>query len=454
MVPLVPVAAMCLLALFAGHPEPVDLATRGAKPPPVKTRSLLNPSSWEMNEWLADGLDRVMTWQLNPWKKRDGLGYHYQVLQESDKPDDVAELARLRQIGKEWHERILARYPELAIKRLGDVPEEANGTHQWNELVKRLRAEGKDSLLTEKFPGEFSRHLEKGAPLDAQAAREWLEKNRATLDEIRAIGLLPGHSIGEIPANEMSGDYIFWSRDAGLALLLDARLAAEEGEVARALESIRAAGGLADHLGENEMPTLLSMVLANSNRNQIRNSVFSSILPSISGGQVDIAAWEDAVAPGVRQTTDIARIMRGEWNYIMPVELLPVFSDPAETRQPVDADQLVESYTQYIQGQVRLAENPSSGPAPEIPLDNLSGRSRDLAGYFGMTGEYRSQWRWELSQAQAGMTQAAFAILRGLPVPNDPISGEPYVWNPDKRTLALPQKYGKTGNRQIVLPRL
>jgi hypothetical protein len=36
------------------------------------------------------------------------------------------------------------------------------------------------------------------------------------------------------------------------------------------------------------------------------------------------------------------------------------------------------------------------------------------------------------------MTQAAFAIMKGEPIPKDPIHGLPYQWNPASRLLSAP----------------
>lgn len=38
------------------------------------------------------------------------------------------------------------------------------------------------------------------------------------------------------------------------------------------------------------------------------------------------------------------------------------------------------------------------------------------------------------------MTQAAFAIMKGEPLPLDPLSGQPYQWDEATRVLAVPNK--------------
>ena len=38
----------------------------------------------------------------------------------------------------------------------------------------------------------------------------------------------------------------------------------------------------------------------------------------------------------------------------------------------------------------------------------------------------------------SAMNQAAFAIMKGEPIPNDPVFGLPYQWDPNTRTLSPP----------------
>ena len=57
-------------------------------------------------------------------------------------------------------------------------------------------------------------------------------------------------------------------------------------------------------------------------------------------------------------------------------------------------------------------------------------------------------------QMYAGKTRAAFAILKGEPVPNDPVHGMPYPWNPTTHELIYPPipLYEKH-NRALVVPK-
>ena len=139
-------------------------------------------------------------------------------------------------------------------------------------------------------------------------------------------------------------------------------------------------------------------------------------------------------------------------------ELLPIFADPAESRAPADADLMVEAYTSYLaritqfNAPLALTDLPSH-PNPEFDDSGLTLRSRQLTE--GLQG---SQFRdsWERQQINTGLTLAAFAILKGQPVPNDPVHGQPYTWNPDTRELSMPNgpQFSRLGKTRIKLPKL
>lgn len=44
---------------------------------------------------------------------------------------------------------------------------------------------------------------------------------------------------------------------------------------------------------------------------------------------------------------------------------------------------------------------------------------------------------WMHAQSQSGLTQAAFVILKGHPLPKDPIYGQDCDWDPATRELSI-----------------
>ncbi|RYD36579.1 MAG: hypothetical protein EOP85_18190 [Verrucomicrobiaceae bacterium] len=288
-------------------------------------------------------------------------------------------------------------------------------------------------------PEEFNRP---GEPLDPQAAHTFLATHRDLIDRLRAIGLMMEHSSdGYEPVDRPPNPYnLLWG---GELLLLDARLDVAQGDRARALETMRALQGLSDHLTGVSSAGTLEACLAGALHQQVRLHLMESILPSLPADQIDLASWEAEMGALPARPKDYAGLQRGDWNSMMS-ELLPALVDTSDVSVPADADLLVEIYTRHMREMASLPQDVNLGEmadhdrsAPSV--DHLSWRGRDLASGLGLK-ERDVYFRdlWQTQQASAGMTQAAFAILHGKPVPNDPVSGLPYQWNPATRELSMP----------------
>lgn len=440
------IAFFVLLSWPQPPPSPEDIAKRGLEAPKKRSFNFAR-------DWFDQGFDALAEWDENPFGIQDSwIGGHLSELKASKDPKDQAEYQRLLELARKWHENLLSRYPELRVA-YRDVPDDRNALKLLFDLQKRLLNE--DGSSSFKMSDDLKVMLNNKQPLDPKAAQAWLDANRAVVDELRAIGLMPESSMKGVDASLFGiGIHI----DGNNALLMDARLAAERGDLAASMESVQAAVGLANHLRDSDAPHLLHTMVAGAMLSQARSIVFESILPSLPAGQADLAAWESLLNPTVQTPADFARTMKGEWNGMMQNELLPIFADPAESRAPADADLMVEAYTSYfaritqLNAPLALTDLPSH-PNPEFDTSGLTWRSRQLT-----EGLQESQLRyfWERHQINTGLTQAAFAILKGQPVPNDPIYGQPYTWNPKTRELSPPNgpQFSRLGKIRIKLPKL
>ena len=113
-------------------------------------------------------------------------------------------------------------------------------------------------------PDKLSQQLSNKQPWDAKAAQAWVDANRATLDELRAISKMPESSIKD------GGEGYFFLGGAS-SLLMDARLSAERGDYAASLESLRAVRGLAAILQGSEAPPLFHQMIGGAMQRQLRN---------------------------------------------------------------------------------------------------------------------------------------------------------------------------------------
>ncbi|RYD20116.1 MAG: hypothetical protein EOP88_16345 [Verrucomicrobiaceae bacterium] len=463
-VPLLPVAIMCVGVWLAGQPDTAAIANRGSKAPEER-RLTGSPSTWgnvfsSTGGLIGDGMDALMMSPANPWRN-DGSAARFYHLQFSKDPAEQAEYQRLKKLGREWYERILARYPELAMEPGKEVPAERNGLLKLTELFKRLGNGTTGEMVYVPYPVDLKSPFTKNQPWDEAAASTCVEANRALIDELKTIGRMTESSMAGKDPSDWERGLAGNSTKAAELLMLDARLAAGRGDIAGALESIRAARGLADHLGGGDASMMHGIFSASIN-SKISSFVFSSILPTIPAGQVDAAAWQAAMNPTVHQPSDFARTLRADWNSGLANHLLPMFSDTSDSSVPRDADLVVEVYTRHVLESAKQAESLGmrdleNNPPPVASADHLSRRGRSYAQMLGMTADsFDMRGIWERQQAGAGLTQAAFAMMNGQPVPNDPVSGKPYQWDPATRKLSMPDipRYQKTSIKPITVPKM
>ncbi|MEP4078099.1 hypothetical protein [Haloferula sp.] len=405
---------------------------------------------WSM-DWLYDRFDDVMAWEHNPWQRNpEVFGSHYFRLQEGGEPSDprhVAHLKELRRLGELLYQRVLERYPELAVLNK-DVPPEKNGFLKWLEFRERFDADpsrpGGEHNKEVGFPDALKKHLNGEGPWDAAAMKAWLTKEKSLLNEIRAIGLMEEQSIVGIDPERWHFMSARLAKSSAEALLLEARLSAEEGNMAAALESVRAANGLADHFVQIETPTLLNATVEILIRRQVQRYALSEIIPAAPLEQFDAEAWEQAVNPVVSPPSELARMMVGEWNLSSRWWLMPMLSNTDDPKYPSDPDALIDYHaTGFVEtASAYSGQSPADWDSVVPPLapgnmSHLSRESRQLMELMFIGAEAWSGG-FQKSTHQAGMTQAAFAIMKGDPIPNDPVYGLPYQWDPVTRELKLP----------------
>jgi hypothetical protein len=386
-------------------------------------------------DWVYDRYDDLMAWERNPWKsKKTVFGSHFLDLMESGKPRDRALAKELRRLGVRLHQQALERYPELALPDK-IVPPERNGFLKWLELTERSPPRGMFSDL----PEQLERHRT-GGPWDSEAARSWLAKEKALLDEVRSIGLMPEHSISGIDIGRWRMMYARPVIRSAEALLWEARLAVEDGNLSGALESVRAARGLARQLETTSLIAATVQILAEM---QVQGYTLSEILPAVPAEQFDPTAWEAAMDAQVSPPSAFGRLMTGEWNVASQVFVMPMLADTNDPKYPSDPEALVDhlANSQLAIIQEYDSDSPSDWATEAAPVvlnnSHLTRDSRELTESLFV--ESRAWSRGFLrAQHMNAMTQAAFAIMKGEPIPNDPIHGLPYQWDPATRLLSPP----------------
>lgn len=454
------------LASLEKPPLPGEITFRSERPDFKSRKHSIpslsgNPSIFSL-DWIEDSYDELMSWDKNPWKTKTetmfgGFGDHYFGQAYSKDPKEQAKAAEIRRLADALHKRLLERYPELAVASK-NVPPERNGFLKWLEFSERFTSTSQPKGV--EFPKELQEHLSGRGAWNSASARAWLDQQKPLLDEIRAIGLMPEQSIDGIDVHRYAFTGARLAKSCSEALLLEARLAAESGDAASAIASIQASNGLANHMANVETPSLLAITVQILLQMQTQSYALNQVMPALPPGHLDPAAWEKALNSKVSGPEEFARIMRGEWNVCSREYLLPPLVNSEEPRPPPDPDALIDVYTAYFVNVVgdheglAVTDWPNIQPSDIPETSHLSRRSQKVIGNF-FIGERAWKKGMERSLSSFAMTQAAFAIMKGQPVPKDPIYGQPYRWDPSTRQLSTPdtEDFQKLELKPITVPK-
>jgi len=443
------------LSFPARRPLPVRNPDQGA----VKARPMME--GWSL-DWLDENYEKLMTWDKNPWKRpRPGLGGHFARLKASKNPLDQEKARLIERTADAIYQQLLKRYPELAVE-MRNIPPGQNGFLKFLELQERYNKPGQSfsAALPVPIPESLAKHLQ-GEAWNSGDARSWLDSQRGLIDEIRSIGRLPERSVAGIDLERWFFMPARFAKGCADALLLDARLAAEDGDTERALASVKAAVGLADHHGNVETPSLLHTTVQILVRLGVQRYTLMEIMPHLPPGQTDVSAWRDVVNPVAKEPGDFARVMTGEWHVVSRYWLLRPIADPEDPKYPSDPEALLDAYSEPF---VEIVSTHRGQPLPRLPElempngpPDLSHLSRDSRETMENLWVGARAWRkgWDRAQSVTAMTQAAFSIMQGQPVPNDPVYGLPYRWDADSRTLSAPDSsaFKELDIKPLTLPK-
>jgi hypothetical protein len=416
---------------------PGEITFKTDKPAAYKASRVSTPG------WVENGFEKFMSWDHNPWKRRDyGTAGPHEKLMSSTSPMDKARRKELLRLTEAKYQQLLVRYPELAIP-LRTVPDENNGFLKWLELSERFSAAGAGENKSIEFSKEIEEYLNKKEPWNSEAAKKWLAENAGILNEIRNIGLMTERSVNGIDANRLWCFPARFARACDQALIIEARVAAEQGNVASALKSVSAAKGLVDHFSQIETPSFLAATVAIVAQLDLENRVLQEILPALPAESVNVADWERAIQPVVREPAEFSRLIKGEWSVCMRGILLPTLLDSEAPSIPKDPGELLDAVSlQFIEAVRRhdgaaLKDLSKIHTPPPPDTDHLSRESRVMAD-LNLGGAEAWRKGWERSQSVTALTLAAFAILKNEPIPVDPVYGQAYQWDPATRQLEAP----------------
>ncbi len=349
---------------------------------------------------------------------------------------------------RQWYEELLESHPGLQIE-WRDVPDERNGLLQLAELVNKSALDSRGGMAA--ISEEIIEMIEGRVAWDPVAFRKWSNQNQELMDTVLAISEMPDRSARDITYHDPLAAPPQFVSDMGFLLRATGRLAFDDGDEDLAFRYHAAAMNLAAHLDQVEKTPLLSVIVAHQIRQSVRTEVADNLLPAMSGSHDTVQAWRQMLSPSSNPSPLPANTYISEWHIITREIMLPSllsgdfsrfhFASPTPDFKPSIPDPalFLDSHAAYVLENAGRLEQGETLISPEqsaaIP-DNLSAGGKALLDtlWFGAT-VYDA---FNIDRTRAAMSDAVWAAHLGEPMPEDPVSGLPFVWDPEEKLLSPP----------------
>lgn len=365
-----------------------------------------------------------------------------------------AEVAELRQRGRVLLDKLVGEFPVLKITP-APVPAEDNG------FLRLHRLAGPPHSETPKLDPKFSQLLSGATPWDPALARRCLDEHAGLVNQIEQIAALPTRSSSGMPDDYNGFVSGRTGKNASEILLLKARLAAEAHDETETLRLVAAVGNLADHYQRIESPTLICETIAILIDRGLWRAVLETLLPAL-GNTADLVRWRELLGRRSYSARELAGVLRGEWNTGNEFMLLPVIFVNV-----TDEEAVARVYAAWFAARVTTLA--TSNLADLATFDcaapdgsNLSKPGQKILNDFtiGLAAWGRGYARTALAHGQVlaalellALEQAGTQLVAesAVQVVRDPVSGEPYAFDPVLRVVRAP-KGGVGEFEQLKLP--
>lgn len=360
----------------------------------------------------------------------------------SDRATQDAELEHRRNISdaaQKWYEQLLAKYPCLHPD-FREVVDEQNGFLQFLLLAESI---GKPQL-----PSDLRAMLDGESPWESDKFKKWISENQSYFEQILHIAELPDQSIRGIDYLRFNSQTGRLASEFSAILRSSAKVAFDAGNRDQALRYYEAAHGLARHLIDVEVTSMFNEVVSSVLRESIEASFRRDILPTLATDQEALRTWRETLFFEEGPCSEFSRVLEGEWNasvrnIILPAVLRRSAPFDAQIEEP-DIEAFVDAYASMVDRASGAMMRSSWGrlklPVDEftIPDSGLSDESQDLLQ--GLVSGYQQFLRSAGQRAtRHAMNDAIISILLGERPMEDPVSGNPFRWDPATRTLSSPE---------------
>lgn len=349
---------------------------------------------------------------------------------------DAAEREKARRVDALFA-AVMAKHPGLEVT-YKDVPDERNGFLKWCEFEKRHPSGSLD------LPAELKRMIA-GEDWDAEKVAAWMNEHAELISEIMEIGLTPDQSAKGVNLPKDGYVQARLVKEAADLLMMRARLEAGRGSAESSLQSLQATMGLADHLDQIETPSLLHATVSVLLRSGANHQFFENVMPALPSDSLDLSAWQQSLGATSSSPEELGRLLIGEWHTgTRQIAMPAMISREDEWKGLSDPEAFLDRWADWVEAQVRGCDSTDLGHLP----DTLAGIHVETSGMTSFsttmleeleTGSTPWCKGWVRRQVQSQQQNAAFAYMRGEPLPNEPITGKPFVWDEASQSIQVPE---------------
>ncbi len=356
------------------------------------------------------------------------------------RPLTPAEHAEAMAEAAAWKVKFAAEFPALNVAERS-MPPEANGFLQLYQL-------GSSNALSE----DFEQFLNGDVSWDPDVAKRHLTEHADFVGKIEKIAALSTRSSSNMPADYRGNINARCGSYGAKILLLKARLAADADDELETLRLVSAAGNLGAHYHEIEAPSLLSETIVILIDLNIQHTAIATLLPAI-GKTADLERWKAVLGRMDYSTTELARVMRGEWNVGAELMAFPLVVVSQRRNEMRDAEAMARAYSEMFNRCVSalpamsLAEVMNHDLLRPGVTSHLSEESKSLLegvssgpkswleGYIRAARIHQQhQAALDLLILEKGGAKLADADASRITL--DPASGAPFVFDPSSRELS------------------
>lgn len=376
----------------------------------------------------------------------DGLGGH-EGTRFSNRPiaidnEEVQRLAEARYL------ELLARHPEFEVT-FKNIPDDENGYLAFLNFAEELSL-GDIHGAVLPLSDELRGMLGGDTPLEVAVLENWIQRYPDLFQSMLRIAELPGQSIAGRSMERYQFPPARLAKEMNDLLMASVEAAMASGDTDEALRRFEASVNFANHFDGVEIRSSIWTSTSVLLRSVSLERFCQHVLPEIVGQPEVLARWKQALPPLQTINETGPAMVVGEWHIMTRMYLLPTMISPGSGNSislpPIDRaeqDAVLESYTSQMGHYIdRYAtESPlslmdrSKGFVQHDPSLSAEGNEYLEAVRFDISVRGRISGEWSSRMAQH---HALLSVALGEAPGLEPVTGEPFVWNPQTSVLSPP----------------